>query len=189
MSTTTAAEVYRVVRNSEEQYSIWPAARELPSGWQATGFDGGREECLAHIDEVWTDMRPLSLRRALADAGSAPPRQAPSPAPSAPALVARLRVGEHPVEVVLRPEPSLERFRQALDHRYVHVRFTDTAGGTEIGMALAADDAIESSGADLTAGTGTVKLAGELVLDFQPVRCHVRIDLPSLAGSGRLEFR
>ncbi len=53
---------YRVVMNAEEQYSIWLADRELPAGWNAEGVEGSREECLAHIGEVWTDMRPLSLR-------------------------------------------------------------------------------------------------------------------------------
>ena len=55
---------YRVVRNHEEQYSIWPARRELPLGWEAVGKSGSKAECLAYIEEVWTDMRPLSLRRA-----------------------------------------------------------------------------------------------------------------------------
>jgi Uncharacterized protein conserved in bacteria len=54
---------YRVVLNDEEQYSIWWADRDLPPGWHADGTEGTREECLAHIGEVWTDMRPLSLRR------------------------------------------------------------------------------------------------------------------------------
>jgi MbtH protein len=60
---TAAGEtVYDVVVNAEEQYSIWPAARPLPDGWAAVGFRGGREECLDRIAEVWTDMRPRSLR-------------------------------------------------------------------------------------------------------------------------------
>ncbi|MEV6297295.1 MbtH family protein [Streptomyces sp. NPDC054813] len=54
---------YRVVLNDEEQYSIWWADRDLPAGWRAEGTEGSKEECLAHIDEVWTDMRPASLRR------------------------------------------------------------------------------------------------------------------------------
>ncbi|MFD3437261.1 MULTISPECIES: MbtH family protein [unclassified Streptomyces] len=57
---------YRVVVNHEEQYSIWFAGRELPAGWTATGFEGSKSECLTHIDEVWTDMRPLSLRLRMA---------------------------------------------------------------------------------------------------------------------------
>ena len=59
--------VYAVVVNSEEQYSIWPADRERPAGWTPAGFTGAEDECLAHIDEVWTDMRPLSLRTWIRD--------------------------------------------------------------------------------------------------------------------------
>lgn len=59
---------YRVVMNHEEQYSIWFADREPPTGWTATGFEGSRADCLAHIDEVWTDMRPKSLRERMASA-------------------------------------------------------------------------------------------------------------------------
>ena len=54
---------YRVVVNHEEQYSIWPADRELPLGWKDAGKTGRKAECLAYIEEVWTDMRPLSLRK------------------------------------------------------------------------------------------------------------------------------
>ena len=54
---------YRVVLNDEEQYSIWLADRELPAGWREEGKVGPKAECLAHIDEVWTDMRPLSIRK------------------------------------------------------------------------------------------------------------------------------
>ncbi len=57
--------VYQVVMNHEEQYSIWPFDRELPSGWQAAGKSGSKAECLAFIETVWTDMRPLSLRRTM----------------------------------------------------------------------------------------------------------------------------
>ncbi|MDP9864557.1 MULTISPECIES: MbtH family protein [Streptosporangium] len=54
---------YLVVRNDEEQYSIWPAGRTLPAGWHETGFSGAKQDCLDHIETVWTDMRPLSLRQ------------------------------------------------------------------------------------------------------------------------------
>jgi MbtH protein len=55
----------QVVVNDEEQYSIWPVDRELPAGWHAVGVRGTKERCLAHIREVWTDITPLSVRRAL----------------------------------------------------------------------------------------------------------------------------
>ena len=55
-----------VVINHEEQYSIWPVGRELPHGWRAVGKEGTKAECLDYVREVWTDMRPLSLRQAMA---------------------------------------------------------------------------------------------------------------------------
>ena len=54
---------HKVVINHEEQYSIWPADKENPLGWKDAGYEGTKEACLAHIGEVWTDMRPLSLRK------------------------------------------------------------------------------------------------------------------------------
>jgi MbtH protein len=57
------ATIYCVVANGEEQYSIWPDHKEIPQGWRTVGITGTKQECLDHIKEVWTDMRPLSLRR------------------------------------------------------------------------------------------------------------------------------
>jgi MbtH protein len=54
--------IYKAVMNHEEQYSIWPAHRELPLGWKDAGKTGTKAECLEYIGQVWTDMRPLSLR-------------------------------------------------------------------------------------------------------------------------------
>ena len=55
--------IYQVVINHEEQYLIWPENREVPLGWKPAGKNGTKKECLAYIEEVWTDMRPLSLRK------------------------------------------------------------------------------------------------------------------------------
>jgi MbtH protein len=55
--------IYKAVMNHEEQYSIWPADRENPLGWRDAGKTGTKQECLSFIEEVWTDMRPLSLRK------------------------------------------------------------------------------------------------------------------------------
>jgi MbtH protein len=57
--------VVRVVMNREEQYSVWPVDRALPAGWTDVGIQGSKSECLAHIEKVWTDMRPLSLRQSM----------------------------------------------------------------------------------------------------------------------------
>lgn len=54
---------YRVVVNHEEQYSIWPEGRDIPPGWREAGKSGPKSECLEWVKEVWTDMRPLSLRK------------------------------------------------------------------------------------------------------------------------------
>jgi MbtH protein len=60
--------IYKVVANHEEQYSIWPAHRDNPLGWRDVGKAGVKAECLAYIGEVWTDMRPLSLRKKMDEA-------------------------------------------------------------------------------------------------------------------------
>jgi MbtH protein len=69
MSDTQAEDttVYKVVVNHEEQYSIWPADRANPDGWSDVGKSGLKAECLAYIEEVWTDMRPLSVRKRMAE--------------------------------------------------------------------------------------------------------------------------
>lgn len=58
--------LYHVVRNDEEQYSIWPDSRELPAGWDVVGEPADKAGCLARIEELWTDMRPRSLRERMA---------------------------------------------------------------------------------------------------------------------------
>ena len=63
MEERQTTQVYTVVINQEGQYSIWSTDREVPPGWDEVGKRGPKEECLAFIDEVWTDMRPLSFRR------------------------------------------------------------------------------------------------------------------------------
>ncbi len=62
---------FHVVMNHEEQYSIWPADREIPAGWSAAGKTGKKKECLEYIEQVWTDMRPLSLRKQMEGADKA----------------------------------------------------------------------------------------------------------------------
>lgn len=62
-----ASTLYKVVMNHEEQYSIWPADRSNALGWRDAGKAGSKEECLSYIEQVWTDMRPLSLRVRMGD--------------------------------------------------------------------------------------------------------------------------
>lgn len=100
-------------------------------------------------------------------------------------LVQRL-TEEQPIEASLRPEANLENLKAAVDRRYVHVKFPGTRGGTELGIPLD-ESASDISAADFAAGTGALKIVGELVLDYTRVRFHGTLDLASLKGTGRLE--
>lgn len=62
IETRASEELYDVVVNREGQYSIWMVEKSLPAGWDKIGFQGAKDACLAHIKEVWVDMRPRSLR-------------------------------------------------------------------------------------------------------------------------------
>jgi uncharacterized protein YbdZ (MbtH family) len=179
--------IYKVVKNHEEQYSIWPADRENALGWNDAGKSGTKAECLAYIKEVWTDMRPLSLREKMEEmAKNPPPPPAPSSEPAGESLVDRLSTGDHPVEASLRPEKSVKLFKEAIDREYVHIRFMDTQGTTELGLKLDRD-ASDLSKADFEKGTGTAHIVGGLTLDYVKVRCIADIDLETLSGTGHLE--
>jgi uncharacterized protein YbdZ (MbtH family) len=180
--------IYKVVMNHEEQYSIWPDYKEVPRGWTHVGKAGLKAECLAYIKEVWTDMRPLSLRKKMEEFARNPPPPAPAPDPDAPrppSLVDRLSEGDHPVEVGLRPERTLQRFKEAIDRNYVHIRFTQTKGGTELGFRPDPDRS-DFKTADFENGKGSVHLEGDLTLDYVKVKCVAEIDLSTLEGKGHL---
>lgn len=180
--------IYKVVMNHEEQYSIWPDYKKLPSGWNYADKTGSKMECLAYIKEVWTDMRPLSLRKKMEEFAKNPPPPAPPQDPNAPrakSLVERLCEGEHRVEVAMRPERTPKLFKEAIDRDYIHVKFTETKGGTELGFRLDRN-ASDFSRADFENGKGTVHVEGSLTLDYVKVRCVADIDLSSLEGRGHL---
>jgi len=180
--------IYKVVVNHEEQYSIWPEYKSNPLGWKDVGKSGLKAECLAHIKEVWTDMRPLSLRKRMEEMAKNPPPPPPLPDPNRPrekSLVDKLCEGTHPVEAGLRPERTAKIFKEAIDRNYVHVKFTATKGGTELGVRLDRD-ACHFSSADFENSTGTVHVEGGLTLDYVKVRCIADIDLASLEGTGYL---
>jgi uncharacterized protein YbdZ (MbtH family) len=180
--------IYKVVVNHEEQYSIWPEYKANPPGWQGVGKTGLKAECLAYIKEVWTDMRPLSLRKKMEEFAKNPPPTPPPPDPNAPRevrLVDRLCEDDHAVEVGLRPEKTVKLFKEAIDRDYVHIKFTQTKGGTELGFRLDRS-ASDFSNADFENGVGTAHVEGNLTLDYVKVKCVADIDLNRLAGKGRL---
>lgn len=63
---TIDGDLFKVIKNEEGQYSIWPAKKQTPAGWSETGFTGSKSESSAYVDREWTDMRPLSLQKAMA---------------------------------------------------------------------------------------------------------------------------
>ena len=182
---------YKVVVNHEEQYSIWPIDRENPLGWKDRGPSGPKAECLAYINDVWTDMRPLSLRKHMEEVArqqaenpsSPPPRSMESLKPDD--LVMRLATGDHPVEAGLRPEKTAEVFKAAIDRGYVHIKFTETKGGTELGVRLDTK-ASDWSQADFSQATGSVHVEGTLTLNYVKVRCVADLQLKTLTGTGHL---
>lgn len=190
---------YEVVVNQEEQYSIWPEHKgDPPLGWKRVGQSGTKDECLVFIKKVWTDMRPLSLRKQMEElarrreevdkgetsrANEAKPSQQRDPRDN---LVKFLSEGDHPVEITLRPEKTVGLLREAIDRGYVLVKFTNTRGGTELGVRLDGDNT-DLSQADFDKQRGKVHLVGGLTLNYAKVRCIADIDLQTLTGQGHLE--
>jgi hypothetical protein len=102
-------------------------------------------------------------------------------------LVKRLSEGSHAVEISCRPDRTVKLFKEQIDRGHVLVKFTETRGGTELGVPL------DKTRSDLTqanfdAETGKVHVAGEITLDYVPVRVVADIELPSMKGEGHLEI-
>jgi uncharacterized protein YbdZ (MbtH family) len=190
--------IYEVVVNHEEQYSIWPEYKKIPLGWKTVGKEGLKQECLDYIKEVWTDMRPLSLRKKMVEMEKMRPElekehqkkleeERKKPKDPRDDLVKFLSEGDHPVEVGLRPEKTLKLFKEALDREYVHIKFTDTRGGTELGFKLDKEKS-DFENADLDMGSGKIHIEGGLTLNYQKVQCIADIGLEMLTGHGHLKL-
>jgi uncharacterized protein YbdZ (MbtH family) len=181
--------LYDVVINQEEEYSIWRVGKRMPAGWLAVGIRGYKQDCLAAIEHIWQDMRPLSLRRFMAEM----PLQLsdlPMPQPcdrtdGQTGLVERLSQGEHPVRLVLNGEHPREMFRNCLDLGYVRVCFTQTRGQTIFSLIL--DDT--QTRTQMTPGSDRAyaHLVGHINLDGKACLCVLDIDLVSFTGQGRLQ--
>lgn len=178
----TADASYQVVVNHEEQYSIWPTARGVaPDGWRALAKTGTETECLDYIEKVWTDMRPLSLRREMEEAARAEPGKddALPEWPAGPSLVDRLTSGEHAVSVVIRPEATVDGFWEAINRGFINILFGQTQGGTELTVALDPSLPPEDDG-------NSVRLTGRVTLDYEPIVCRITVDLRTFAGTGQV---
>ena len=169
--------IYTVVVNHEEQYSIWPDYKALPLGWQRAVKTGLKTECLSYIKEVWRDMRPLSLRKKMEELDKNPPLPPPSPdrvALCEKSLVERLCEEEQVVKVALEPEKTVTKFNEALDRDYVHIKFTETKGGTELRFHVDRGGSDFSAG-DFDNGNGIVHVEGNATFDYVRVSCAADI--------------
>lgn len=189
--------VYKVVVNHEEQYSILLAYRECPKGWKDVGKSGIKSKCMEYINEVWTDMRPLSLRKKMDEMKESRPevkeervqrikKKREKTKDSHDNLVKYLSEGAHPVEVGLRPDRTVKIFKETIDRGYVHIKFTDTMGGTELRTSLDAV-ACDFANADFENRTGEVHLEGDIHINYVRARCVANIDISTLTGTGHLE--
>lgn len=184
---------YAVVVNGEEQYSIWPTFKEIPPGWRAEGKTGSKAECLAHIKVVWTDMRPLSLRKKLEEQSAQRKKQdyQNQGRPTTNKLgesptVAFLVQGTHPITT--RPTDRNSReLKESLDRNYLHLTFTDTRGGTSLGISIDPKKSKLNS-ADFEQEKGSVHIEGSLILDYVRLKCCADINLSDLEGIARLEI-
>lgn len=101
-------------------------------------------------------------------------------------LVQRLSQGEHPVEASLKPEKTVTAFKESIERGYIHIKFTETKGGTELGIKYDSN-ASDLSSANFEQKTGTARIVGELTLNYLPVKCIADIELETLTGKGHLE--
>jgi MbtH protein len=181
--------VYSVVANLEGQYSIWPANMKIPDGWTAQGVEGSKEECLNHIEEVWTDMRPRSLLRQLEKYQKPTPvnRVAEEPVlETASPLVRRLCSGPSPVEFVSYSGNTREALREQMEMGHIHVRFAGPRGDADLRLTLrpGTDSPSHDPGGQ---GQKSIQLVGEAVVDFVKLRCTVILQLENLRGTATCE--
>lgn len=165
-------EQYNVVVNSEEQYSIWPEKKSLPAGWNFVGFKGSKENCLDHIQVIWTDMRPLSLRKSLEKIGSEKLKTVPTAKKGN--LVEALCQDQH---IVLFDSDilSFKDLEERLGEKFLYLYFPNTKGGTSIGMGVD-HYSFEKSGKN----TNQVHILGHFSLDYTNIRCSISVEMGSM---------
>lgn len=172
---------YNVVVNHEEQYSIWPEGRKVPAGWEIVDEPRSKEECLDYIEEVWTDIRPLSLRRAMAEPEKSM-KSLPTPPQQHVSLVDRLCDHQNHVIFTSRPEVNCAALKRRLEEfGYIDLRFTSTRGETVIGILVDRAKS-EWKEASFDQSEGEIRIVGTLKLDGVPLVCDAVIDLATLSG-------
>jgi len=165
---------YKVVRNDEEQYSIWLADADSPCGWYECGSRGSKAECLEYINQVWTDMRPRSLRLKMEE-----------DARRVNELVYPFTQAMHPVAIPW-PQAKGSDIENSIARGYLPVAFTEAPELPAVGIQV--DQTVtDVSGADFSRETGVIRVEGMgTVYAVGQVRCTATIDLATRTGEGRL---
>lgn len=196
MSNSEEDTIYTVVINNEEQYSIWPIFKDIPSGWNKVGKEGLKLECLTYIKEVWKDMRPLSLRKwmeenkdNLAEDRERLKKEVENVKLSKKTIsptVTYLSNGLHPIST--RPlYKTVKELKESLDDGFTHINFKDTQGETCLGVQIDIKKT-NLNRADFSNNTGTIHIVGSLTLDYIRVECVADISLSTLEGEGFLNI-
>lgn len=198
-SPLSAMEEFKVVVNEEQQYSIWPTWKPDPPGWNDEGVRGTKQVCLEHIEKVWTDMRPLSLRKWMEE-NKLPVNEGVKlalpvvsdtskdyfHAAKPPNELVKKLMKEQTVQIIRYLEnskPSIEKLRRAVEVGYILVKFSETKGGTELGCNVKN----ENPRCSVEWKDSKIIFHGRLKLDFTPILVHATIDLTTFQGTGYVE--
>ena len=185
---------YRVLVNTEGQHAIVSYKKGIPAGWADVGVRGKKRACQEYVRYIWTDMRPMSLRKEMRDIQRRWKNlereheqklrdHKKKPNDSRDHLIPYLSEGLHQLEPVLNPEKSAKKLQEAVEQGYIQIKFTGTRGYTGLGINLDAEACSITEG-DYRKGTGKVHLEGEAQLDFVRLRCIADVDISTLKGTG-----
>ena len=169
-------DLYRVVINDEEQYSIWALWKDIPEGWYEVGVDGTEDKCLSYIEENWKDIRPLSLRKRLKELEDSEQEWEEIEVVE-PSLIDRLISKKTAVEVVA---DGWSDFVREAANGYIHIKFTETNGGTEIGIDI--PKISKSDLEKLKSKNEKLFVTSSFSLDYVNLEVKIWIDLSDLTG-------
>lgn len=171
---------YSVVVNDEMQYSIWPEMKPLPGGWKKEGFQGAKESCLEHINKVWTDMRPLSLRKKLEDMALNPSSYLKETKIPQDDLVDRLCQKQQPVK--LDPQVrDIADILKCIDQSFIYIEFSQIEGGTIVGVQIKNfSKKVDESGKE------KAFIDGYLNLNFTDLELKLEVDLLNMNANVKL---
>lgn len=166
---------YEVVKNLEEQYSIWEKNKPCPSGWFKVGCSGEKDLCLEFIEKQWTDMRPLSLRKHIESRAQLPSALIPLHQPKLPSLVENLiQKDQHNVSFYPKPS-SQEQLLKDLSSGGCSISFDDFADDTHLYMVI--------TNKKLDLESNKIFLETNLSLDLESLTCKCEFHLETYFGT------